>query len=197
VEKISDLKGKAIITADGKSVGELVDVSIDERSWRVVSIIVDVEPSLASLFGVGMKLLKSPLVRIAAGTVEHVGDVVKLAVELDQLEVEPRGGQGTVAVTGAELVGKDVITSDGRNVGTVTDVSIDTQRMRVRDLRVAIDRRMAEELGLLKDGKGSQFLIKTEHIRGVGDHVMLQSTMRALAEMAATARGPGDLEPLD
>ncbi len=102
-----------------------------------------------------------------------------------------------MAVTGAELVGKDVITSDGRNVGTVTDVAIDPRRMRVRDLRVTIDKRMAEELGLLKERKGSQFLIKTEHIRGVGDHVMLQSTLRALAELAATARGTGDLEPFD
>ncbi len=92
MEKISDLKGKAIITADGKSVGKLVDVSIDERSWRVRSIIVDVEPSLASLFGVKKGLLKSPLVRIAAETVEHVGDVVKLREELDQLKVELHGG---------------------------------------------------------------------------------------------------------
>jgi sporulation protein YlmC with PRC-barrel domain len=92
VEKISDLKGKSIVTADGKSVGKLLDVSIDERSWRVSAIIVDVEPTLASLFGVKKKLLKAPRVRIASEKVEHVGDVVKLRDELQQLKVELHTG---------------------------------------------------------------------------------------------------------
>lgn len=102
-----------------------------------------------------------------------------------------------MAVTGADLLGKDVITSDGRNIGNVTDVAVDPTKWRVRDLRVSIDKRIAEELGLLKDRKGSQFLIKTEHVRSVGDHVMLQKTMKALAEMAMAARGAGDEEPFD
>lgn len=92
MEKISDLRGKAIVTADGKSVGKVTDLSIDERSWRVAAIIVDVEPSLASLFGVKKKLLKSPRVKIASEKVEHVGDVVKLRDELQQLKVELHHG---------------------------------------------------------------------------------------------------------
>jgi sporulation protein YlmC with PRC-barrel domain len=102
-----------------------------------------------------------------------------------------------VAVNGADLIGKDVLTSDGRNIGSVTDVALDAAKWRVRDLRVAIDKRIAEELGLLKERKGSQFLVKTEHVRAVGDHVMLQKTMKALAEMAAAAKGHGDAEPFD
>lgn len=102
-----------------------------------------------------------------------------------------------MAVTGADLIGKDVITSDGRNIGSVTDVAVDPSKWRVRDLRVAIDKRIAEELGLLKDRRGSQFLIKTEHVRSVGDHVMLQKTMKSLADMALAAKGAGDLEPFD
>jgi sporulation protein YlmC with PRC-barrel domain len=102
-----------------------------------------------------------------------------------------------VVVTGTDLIGKDVITSDGRNIGSVTDVALDASKWRVRDLRVAIDKRIAEELGLLKDRKGSQFLVKTEHVRSVGDHVMLQKTMKALADMALAAKGTGDQEPFD
>lgn len=102
-----------------------------------------------------------------------------------------------MAVTGSDLIGKDVITSDGRNIGSVTDVAVDPAKWRVRDLRVAIDKRIAEELGLLKDRKGSQFLIKTEHIRSVGDHVMVHKTMKALAEMTLAAKGKSDLEPFE
>ncbi len=65
--------------------------TVDERSWRVAALVVDVEASLASLFGVKKKLLKSPRVLIAAEKVEHVGDVVKLREELQQLKVELHG----------------------------------------------------------------------------------------------------------
>lgn len=58
----------------------------------VSALIVDVEPSLASLFGVKKKLLKSPRVRIASEKVEHIGDVVKLRDDLQHLKVELHGG---------------------------------------------------------------------------------------------------------
>lgn len=58
----------------------------------MAAIIVDVEPSLASLFGVKKKLLKSPRVQIASEKVEHVGDVVKLRDDLQQLKVELHHG---------------------------------------------------------------------------------------------------------
>lgn len=91
LEKISDLRGKEVITADGKSVGRLTDLAIDERSWAVKALIVDVESSLASLFGVKKKLLKSPRVRITSDKVEHIGDVVKLREDLQHLKVELHG----------------------------------------------------------------------------------------------------------
>lgn len=92
MEKISDLKGRSVVTADGKTVGRLADLSIDEHSWRVAAVVIDVDPQVASLFGVKKKLLKSPRVRISADKVEHVADVIKLRDELSQLKVEMHGG---------------------------------------------------------------------------------------------------------
>src|SRR5574342_748406 len=98
-------------------------------------------------------------------------------------------------VSGYELVGRDVMTSDGRNLGTVSDLAVDTGKWAVRDLRVAMDKRIAEELGLLKQRLGGgQFLVRVEHIRSVGDLVMLNKTMKELANMASSARGQGDDE---
>jgi len=91
VEKISDLKGKSIISADGKSVGRLVDLSIDEVKWRVTSMVVEVEPALAALFGAKKKLLKAPRVKIGVDKVELIGDVVKLHDNLQDLKVELHG----------------------------------------------------------------------------------------------------------
>ena len=100
-------------------------------------------------------------------------------------------------VNALDLVGKEIITSDGRNLGSVSDIAFDVTTWRVRDLRAAIDKRVAEELGLPKRMGGGQFLIKTEHVKGVGDHILLATTMKGLAEMAASAQKTGDQEPFD
>lgn len=99
-------------------------------------------------------------------------------------------------VSGFELCGKDVITSDGRNVGTVTDLAIDATGWKVRDLRVAIDKRIGEELGL-QTRRGGVFLVKTASIKSVGDLIMLNQTMKVLAEQTAAATKSGDEEPFD
>lgn len=88
MEKLSELKGKEVVTADGKSVGKVSDLAIDERSWNVAALVVEVDPQVASLFGVKKKLLKAPKVNIAAEHVEHLADVVKLREDLAQLKVE-------------------------------------------------------------------------------------------------------------
>lgn len=92
MEKLSDLKGKAVVTLDGKSVGRLADLSIDDMSWKVASLVVDVDPAIATVFGVKKKLLQAPKVRIGADKVEHVADVIKLRESLQQLKVELHGG---------------------------------------------------------------------------------------------------------
>lgn len=100
-------------------------------------------------------------------------------------------------VNGFDIMGKDVITSDGRNVGTVTDIAIDANQWTVRDLRVAIDKRMGEELGLDRKNSGGVFLVKTASVKSVGDLIMLNQSMKALADLAAAARKTGDAEPFD
>jgi sporulation protein YlmC with PRC-barrel domain len=91
MEKITDLKGKGVITADGKTVGRLADLVIDEHNWQVVAAVVEVDPAVASLFGVKKRLLKAPRVKIAAVKIEHVADVITLRENLDQLKVELQG----------------------------------------------------------------------------------------------------------
>lgn len=95
-----------------------------------------------------------------------------------------------------QLVGKEVITSDGRNIGSVNDLAIEPNTWKVRDLRVAIDKRIAEELGLQTRGKGV-FQVRVASIKSVGDLIMLNQTMKTLAEAASQAKKTGDDEPFD
>ncbi len=88
MDKISDLKGKMVLTADGKTVGILADLSIDEHSWKIGALVVEVDASVALLFNVKKRLLKAPRVKIATEKVEHLADVIKLRDELAHLKVE-------------------------------------------------------------------------------------------------------------
>jgi sporulation protein YlmC with PRC-barrel domain len=88
MDKISDLKGKTVLTADGKTVGTLADLSIDERTWRIGALVIEVDAGVASLFGVKKRLLKAPRVKIGVDKVEHLADIIKLRDELAHLKVE-------------------------------------------------------------------------------------------------------------
>ena len=101
-----------------------------------------------------------------------------------------------MALNAFTLCGKEVITSDGRNIGEVIDLAIEPAGWKVRDLRVAIDKRIAEELGLLTKGKGV-FQVRTASVKSVGDMIMLTQTMKMLAESASAAKKSGDDEPFD
>ena len=88
MDKITDLKGKAVLTSDGKNVGTLADLAIDEHTWRITSIVVEVDPAVSAIFGVKKKLLKAARVKISTDKVEHLADVVKLRETLGELKVE-------------------------------------------------------------------------------------------------------------
>ena len=94
------------------------------------------------------------------------------------------------------LIGKEVITSDGRNIGEVADMAIEPVGWKVRDLRVSIDKRIAEELGL-QTRRGGVFQVRTASVKSIGDLIMLNQTMKVLAESAASAKKSGDDEPFD
>ena len=94
------------------------------------------------------------------------------------------------------LIGMEVITSDGRNIGEVVDLAIEPQGWKVRDLRVSIDKRIAEELGL-QTRRAGLFHVKTASVKSVGDLIMLNQTMKMLAEAATAAKKSGDEEPFD
>lgn len=101
-----------------------------------------------------------------------------------------------IALKAFELLGLEVITSDGRNIGEVVDLAIEHPGWKVRDLRVSIDKRIAEELGLQSQRKGL-FHVRTASVKSVGDMIMLNQTIKMLAEQATAARKSGDDEPFD
>lgn len=92
----------------------------------------------------------------------------------------------------SELSGKDVISQDGRDIGSVSDIVFDDASWHIDTLVVKLARDLLESFHMKRPMFGTQTIqIPTTHVSGVGDKVILHKT---LAELTALAREEGRRE---
>ncbi len=93
----------------------------------------------------------------------------------------------------SELSGKDVISQDGREIGQVSDIALDSSSWRIDTLVVKLERELLEAFHMKKPLIGTQTIqIPTSHVSGVGDKVILH---KKLEELTALARESQKLSP--
>lgn len=85
----------------------------------------------------------------------------------------------------SELSGKDVISQDGRELGEVSDVTLDAAGWRIDTLVVKLERDLLEAFHMKRPMFGTQTIqIPTSHVSGVGDKVILHKTLQELTALA-------------
>ena len=93
----------------------------------------------------------------------------------------------------SELSGKDVISQDGREIGQVSDIALDSSGWRIDTLVVKLERDLLEAFHMKKPVFGTQTIqIPTSHVSGVGDKVILH---KKLEELTALARESQRMAP--
>ncbi len=80
--RLSTLLDKEVVTVDGKLVGKIIDVEVDEE-WKAKELIVILKRYVASKLGIRFSL--RPKVAIAVAAVSGVGEYVTLRIGLDDL----------------------------------------------------------------------------------------------------------------
>ena len=83
--RFSDLKGKGVLSQDGRICGEITDVVLDDASWSVPAIVVKLERELLELFAMKKPMFGSQTIRVQTGHVSGVGDKVILHKSLEDL----------------------------------------------------------------------------------------------------------------
>jgi len=87
-----------------------------------------------------------------------------------------------------DLRGRRVIDARGRLVGDLQGFEIDTSSWRVRALRVKVRREVAGAIGLARGTfRGAVMVVAAEAISGVGDAVVLNKSIEALAKAEGIA----------
>ena len=85
----------------------------------------------------------------------------------------------------SELDGKGVISQDGRELGSVSDVVLEATSWHIDCLVVKLDRDLLEAFHMKRPMFGTQTIqIPTSHVSGVGDKVILHKTLQELTALA-------------
>ncbi len=81
-----------------------------------------------------------------------------------------------------QLIGKDVISSDGKQVGEVSGIDMDVSAWKVLSLEVKLEKEVHEPLSLKKPVFGVHSIkITVDKVSAVSDKVVLNATLTSLA----------------
>src|SRR4026208_1417517 len=94
--RISDehLRGRTVISSDGKALGEIVTLFLDNATWVVEALDVKLRNEAADEIGAnrGIFKLKAATLEIPVRMIQSVGDAVVLSVALQGLRKLLPGG---------------------------------------------------------------------------------------------------------
>jgi sporulation protein YlmC with PRC-barrel domain len=85
----------------------------------------------------------------------------------------------------SEISGKEVIDSQGYELGKITDAKFDEKEWKVLAFEVQLEKDVAEEHQLTHRFRKTRILIDVEHIQSVGDKVILKGPKKDLLKLIA------------
>ena len=85
--RLSDenLRGRAVIGADGLVIGEISALFLDSDAWRVESLQVKLRKDIADQLGANRSIFHAGALEIPIRMIQSVGDTVVLTVPVDGL----------------------------------------------------------------------------------------------------------------
>lgn len=85
VNKFSEIEGKGVISSDGREIGELADMVVDDDSWTVVKLVVRLERELLESFHMKRPMFGTQTIQLPTSYVSGVGDKLLLNKRLEEL----------------------------------------------------------------------------------------------------------------
>lgn len=90
----SNLRGRKVIDNRGTTIGEVVDVAIDARQWRVDGLVVEVERDVADDVNLHKPLMgKGPRLTVSTERIDALGDTVILNIDTNDIAALLRGNE--------------------------------------------------------------------------------------------------------
>lgn len=92
-----NLRGRTVIAAGGKVIGEVTAIFMDCEAWRIESLQVKLGAGVADQLGADRGLFHAGVLEVPVRMIQSVGDTVVLLVPVSALrEVIPRAAEQVV-----------------------------------------------------------------------------------------------------
>src|ERR1043166_8113989 len=85
--RLSDesLRGKTVISADGKAIGSIAELFIDSVKWCVESIRIELRNDVADRVAANRTLFRRGTIELPVSFIQSVSDTVVLSVDVEKL----------------------------------------------------------------------------------------------------------------
>jgi len=83
----------------------------------------------------------------------------------------------------SEIVGREVISSQGEKLGTVYDIQFDEKGWNVLAIGVQLEKDIADKYNLGHRFRKTEVMIEVKHIQAVGDKVILTGSSKELLQL--------------
>lgn len=187
MERISKFADMEIIGSDGDLLGWAKGFSFAAvGDWRVTGVAVKLEKESHEELGVKKPLMGGAIVDLNIESIRTVGD--NIVLKEPQRKIKPHLKAYTEGKNIANVVEKQVIDKDGKDLGLVVDVMLDTTSWRFPSLLIKLDK---EVLELLRKGKcpdcERHVTLPILNVSSIGDNVMLSISKDRLGDLVQKA----------
>ncbi len=181
MEAFGDVKGKEVLSNDGRYVGKLLDFTYGE-GYRTDDIFVKVNKEVIDDLGEDKPLLKSLKLGISVEQIKAFTDKIILEKDLDALHIHVEDVSEKKMIS--SLLGLELSGSEGNDVGKVEDILIDTRSFGVFSLLVKTKKEIVDTLDLEKSMLSKTRLgISMTHVTNIGDRIMLDASIEGMGRI--------------
>ncbi|MFW5904279.1 MAG: PRC-barrel domain-containing protein [Candidatus Saliniplasma sp.] len=175
MEVLDDIKGKEVLSGDGRLMGKLIDFTYDSE-FKIDEIVIKMNKDVIDELGEDKPWLSSLKLGIGVSHVKAFTDNIVLKEPIEELYLHFEDvSEKKVA---SSFMGMEISGNQGNDVGKVEDILIDTESMGILSMMVKINKDILETLDLKKSLLSKTRLgISMEHVKNIGDMIMLDTSI--------------------
>lgn len=187
MERISKLEDTEVVGTDGNLLGWVKGFTFTGiGDWRVTGLSLKMEKESHEELGVKKPLIGGALMDISVADIKTVSDNVVL--KLPQRGMKGHLHSYVESRDIARIIEKPVIDSNGRNVGTIADVMLDTQSWMFPSVLIKLEKEVLEFLRMEKCPDCERHvLLPMGNVGSIGDNVMLNIDKETMGDLVQKA----------
>ena len=183
MKRISNMEDREVVGTDGNLLGWVRGFTFPAvGDWRVTGVSLKMEKESHDELGVKKPFLSGALIDIAVEDIKNVSDNIILKLPQKGMKGHLKAHHQGKNI--ANIIDKGVIDSDGKDLGTVTDVMVDTDGWRFPSIQIKLTKEVLAFLRMEKcpDCERS-VLLPMGNVDSIGDKLILNISKEAMGDL--------------